>query len=651
MEELHESYIDHFGFGGHYDARVTNNDYHLEELDQESEASQHFADALLARTVTARERAANVCVTKAFFRDNGDGDKQLLSGNFRLVKDADPALVDAAMKLCIHDRLGKLNDPDIMSISQNFRRLKGITKKVKIENQLDRGVSGLASISPMPPSRMTQPSSSFASPRRPSLSFSPKSSSSRPWQLSDTGKSKSLAKTNDKKGASKGKKKNPEKKVIKEGDCVILPENTRTRRRKALMGKSIGPPIQSAIDNNLRSSPATLPLDDRQSPVSDIVAHSIEEAVQEESQKVFVTTPELDEGVENAKINSIKTFLSTLMKKSKGPATNVLDAGNLYGSDNKIENTLEGTIASALKRNTTCTPPVIGVPRLSPLKYRTISPNIVMRSKKHMDDLDSDSRDFTDVSSEGSLDIDPSEVTTKSPKIFADELMEACMGDETKHQTDEGRLLSAEYRQLFEGFDIIDFNKDGLVTRNDFVKYLGSHSSRSAMKRSDIDMLIWNLDEKMSGAVRFHDVRKQYARIRSEIMESVDEFISLSTDRVGGDDSVLKQLGRKQTESWMFLRILMFASLHNTDGSLHLLSALEKLIETFGSKLAYRLFTFIFSIYPAFVVDADTITLGEFLIDLQARESRRLRENTPLSQREQRLLYDDQVRRQQEDKW
>jgi hypothetical protein len=144
--------------------------------------------------------------------------------------------------------------------------------------------------------------------------------------------------------------------------------------------------------------------------------------------------------------------------------------------------------------------------------------------------------------------------------------------------------------------------------------------------------------------VRFHEVRELYARSRDEIFIRVEDDskqAALQKDlRHKGSKHTppITDPARRQTESWMLLRLLSFASLQNTRGMVHLLTALEYLIGALG-KYADRQFMFIFGRSAATVVDSDTVSLNDFIKQIRKDERHRLRAR-PLNAGELRGLYD-----------
>lgn len=647
----------HNGFGGHYQRDLAIPV--AEKLAREQKAvKKGRMGNVISRHNSAMKRVKEVCVNNSFFgavkgkRRSGD-DNDVSAGaqhpSFRKegqkvdsshTHGLNTHLVDMAMRLCLTSELSSRNTIADTRDSNLPEQLGDLRKKTKVyqserAERIDEPVRGLAAISPTRPSRGA-PSSSMRSPRKGGTA------SRLQYQMEST---------------------MPGSQWVIEGGADEY--NSLDLVESRLQSGIVGNP---SVNLPVNSSPTAPP------PIH--TGHLSQ-----------ITEKSSGDGpMEAAKFSSIKAFLKTLLKSKRTSDDKGIRA--LATSEDELEKTITNTFfkkavitdevakdsdspssargmklklfqsgkTSDHRPQSESVENALTVPRLG----KTESHNVTMRRQKFMDETNSEvANNNPEEQSALFVDTEAIEDAEDGAQHHAtpEELMITCIQEERRSFEDSQRILAAEYLLLFNGFCILDSDKDGLLSQQDFSRFLKKYKCKPMLPQEEIDFLIWNIDEDLSGSLRFHDFRELYTRVRREIFERVDLKLAAlkeaksyafknkkgSPGAASGNNKLpLDDPARRQSESWMLVRILAFAAIQNKNGVVHHLTALEQLIKSFD-KNADRMFLFIFGADPSTLIDRDVTTLSDFISKLREEDRHYLR-STPLSMKEKRALYDKQVR-------
>lgn len=103
--------------------------------------------------------------------------------------------------------------------------------------------------------------------------------------------------------------------------------------------------------------------------------------------------------------------------------------------------------------------------------------------------------------------------------------------------------------------------------------------------------------------------------------------------------SLVRKAAEGMTESLFLYRLLMFAALENDQKKVHVLSALEQMVERFGPDLADIKFEQLFCKCPLNLLDSELHDLSSFLQIVKEWDKKYEEFKTPISPRERGSIY------------
>mmetsp|Transcript_23047 Transcript_23047/g.33738 ORF Transcript_23047/g.33738 Transcript_23047/m.33738 type:complete len:922 (+) Transcript_23047:83-2848(+) len=194
---------------------------------------------------------------------------------------------------------------------------------------------------------------------------------------------------------------------------------------------------------------------------------------------------------------------------------------------------------------------------------------------------------------------------------------EASDGDKQPEINFDEGTISIEMSLLFRGYQTMDKNKDGFLSADDIYYYC--KENKVHLSRSEIENVMWLMDDNRRGYLTFEDIMSFYVRKRREFLASGQDYKMRGP--VEAEEVAKLKLRHQQyvltecdmhSQPLLLFRILFFTSMQDSKGEIHLLTGFQNLSQLFG-RAAEEQFNCIFLKKFSDITDDDRQTLSDFV--------------------------------------